>query len=108
VETCIESQQDGLLMKWNSSWIPGIAFWVLFLGSLALAKRYPWLDTIWYFGWMLVLLVVCVYAVTQIFRRRKETDGYIGYRGLPRWVVTLFGDDVEPRKPTAKSEHPHA
>ena len=59
METCIESQQDGLLMKWNSSWIPGIAFWVLFLGSLALAKRYPWLDTIWYFGWMLVLLVVC-------------------------------------------------
>ena len=35
-------------MKWNRSWIPGIVFWVLFLGSLALAERYPWLDTIWY------------------------------------------------------------
>ena len=31
---------------------------------------------------MLVLLVVGVYAVTQIFRQRKQTDGYIGYRGV--------------------------
>ena len=57
---------------------------------------------------MLFLLVVGVYAVTETFRKRKETDGYIGYRGVPRWVVTFFGDDVEPRKPTAKSEDPHA
>jgi hypothetical protein len=71
-----------------------------------LAERYPWLDTIWYAAWMLFLLVVGVYAVTQIFRMRKDTDGYVGYRGVPRWAVRLFGDDVEPRKPTAKSEVP--
>ena len=95
-------------MKWSRSWIPGIVFWVLFLGSLALAERYPWLDTIWYAAWMLFLLVVGAHAVTQIFRMRKDTDGYVGYRGVPRWAVRLFGDDVEPRKPTAKSEDPHA
>ena len=95
-------------MRWNRSWIPGIVFWVLFLGSLALGKRYPWLDTIWYAAWMLFLLVVGVYAVTETFRKRKETDGYIGYRGVPRWVVTFFGDDVEPRKLNCESEDPHA
>jgi len=75
--------------------MPGIVFWALFLVSLGLGKRYPWLDTIWYAAWMLFLFVVAVYAVVQIFRHHHETGGYIGYRGVPRWVVILFGDDVE-------------
>lgn len=58
-------------MKWNRSWIPGIVFWVLFLGSLALAERHPWLDTIWYAAWMLFLLVVGAYAVTRSFACAK-------------------------------------
>jgi hypothetical protein len=80
--------------RWRS-WIPGIVFWTLFLVSLGLGKRYMWLDTVWYAAWMLFLFVVAVYAVVQIFRHRHETGGYAGYRGVPRWVVTLFGDDVE-------------
>jgi hypothetical protein len=84
--------------KWNRSWIPGIVFWVLWLGSLALGERYPWLDNVWYWAWMLFLLVVSVYGVTQIFRNRNETGGVVGYRGVPRWVVTLFGDEVDPPK----------
>ena len=89
--------------KWNRSWIPGIVFWVLFLGSLALGKRYPWLDAVWYWAWMLFLLVVGVYAMTRIFGNRHETGGVVGYRGVPRWVVTLFGDEVDPpRQPPEK------
>ena len=34
--------------------------------------------------------------VVQIFRNQNETAGYVGYRGVPRWVVTLFGDEVDP------------
>jgi hypothetical protein len=89
--------------KWHRSWIPGIVFWVLFLGSLALGKRYPWLDAVWYWAWMFFLLVVGLYAVTQIFRNRHETGGFVGYRGVPRWVVTLFGGEVDPSaKPPKK------
>jgi hypothetical protein len=77
------------------SWIPGIVFWTLFLVSLGLGKRHPWLDTIWYVAWMLFLIVVAVCAAAQIFRHRHETGGVVGYRGVPRWVVTLFGGDVD-------------
>jgi hypothetical protein len=89
--------------KWNRSWIPGIVFWVLFLGSLAFGKRYPWLDAVWYWAWMLFLLVVAVYSVKQIFSNRHETGGVVGYRSVPRWVVTLFGGEVDaPRQPPKK------
>jgi hypothetical protein len=85
--------------KWHRSWIPGIVFWVLLLGSPGFADRYPWLDTVWYFAWMVFLLAVGVYAIVSIFRHRHDTGGVVGYLGVPRWVVTLFGDEVEPRKP---------
>jgi hypothetical protein len=78
------------------SWIPGIVVWVWLLGSIALAKRYPWLDSVWNIAWMLFLLVVAACATVQVFRRRHETGGYVGYRGVPRWVVTLVGGDSEP------------
>jgi len=86
--------------KWNRTWIPGIVFWALLLISLALGQRCPWLDQVWYGAWMLFLLVVSIYAVTQIFRQRDQSDGYVGYRGVPRWVVTLFGDEVDPPRKT--------
>ena len=80
--------------RWRA-WIPTIAFWFLFLGSLALGKRYPWLDTVWYAAWMLFLLVVAVAAAIDIFRHRHAPGGYVGYRGVPRWAVRFFdsGDD---------------
>jgi hypothetical protein len=54
---------------------------------------------------MLFLLVVAIYSVIQIFRKRPESGGFVGYRGVPRWVVTLFGDEADPpRKPTNTSE----
>ena len=84
------------------SWIPGIVFWTLFLGSLALDRRYRWVDAIWNAVWLLFLLVLAVCATVQIFRNRNESGGYIGYRGVPRWAVTLFGGDAEQRKPSGR------
>jgi hypothetical protein len=89
------------------SWIPGIVVWVWFLGSIGLAKRYPWLDSVWNVAWMLFLLVVAVCSAVQVFRHRHEAGAYVGYRGVPRWVVTLFGGDAEPpskRGPTHKED----
>jgi len=78
------------------SWIPGVVFWILFVGSLAFSKRYPWLDAAWIAAWMLFLVIVGVYATLQIFRKRHESGGVVGYRGVPRWVVTLFSGEVDP------------
>ena len=46
-------------------------------------------------AWTLFLLVVAVCATVQTFRHRHETGGLVGYRGVPRRVVTLFGGEVE-------------
>jgi hypothetical protein len=98
--------------KWRR-WVPAIVFWTLFLASLGLGKRYPWLhtrliqsDTVWYATWMLFLVVLAVCAIVQVFRHADQTGGFVGYRGVPRWVVTLLGDDVEPPGKTAIASKP--
>jgi hypothetical protein len=73
------------------SWIPGVVVWTWLLVSLGLAKRHPWVDTIWNIAWMLFLIVVAISSVIYTFRHRHETGGVVGCRGVPRWVVTLFG-----------------
>ena|SRR5713226_9626561 len=78
--------------RWRS-WIPAIVFWTLFVVSIGLGERYPWLDTVWYAAWMLFLVVVAVYAVVHIIRHRHDSGGYVGYRGAPGWVGKFFGDD---------------
>ncbi len=84
------------------SWIPGIVFWALFLGSLVLDRRYRWVDALWNAVWLLFLLVLAMCATVQIFRDRNESGGYIGYTGVPGWAVTLFGGEVEQRKPSPR------
>jgi|SRR5271168_5480886 len=94
--------------RWRS-WIPGIVVWTWLLASLGLGKRYPWLDTVWYAAWMLFLVVLSVFSVVHIFRHRHETGGLVGYRGVPRWAVTMFGGEVgQPSKPGTghKAERP--
>ena len=88
--------------KWRS-WIPAVVFWTLFLVSLGLGERYPWLDTVWYAAWMVFLIIVAVYSVMEMFRHHHEAGGYVGYRGVPRWVATMFGDDVEQRRKSSSA-----
>jgi hypothetical protein len=84
--------------KWDRSWIPGILVWSFLLGSLALNDRYPWIDGLWYGAWTLLLIVVSVHAVIHIFRHRGDTEGVVGYRYSPPWLVKLFGGEVGSRK----------
>lgn len=92
--------------KWSRRWIPGIVFWVLFLGSLALDDRHPWVHTVWVVAWLLFFFVMAVFAGIQIFRHRHDTGGVVGYRGgVPSWAVTLFGGGPEPEdQPVQVSE----
>jgi hypothetical protein len=77
------------------SWIPGIVFWVFFLVCIGLYRRYPWLDFAWNAAWMLLLTVIASSSVIATFRNRDAAGGYVGYRGVPRWVVRLFGGDCD-------------
>jgi hypothetical protein len=89
---------------WNRRWIPGIVFWVLFLGSLALDEDHPWVDTVWVAAWLLFLIVAAVIVLVQPFRHRGDSGGVISYRGTSGWVASLFGDGPEPAdKPVKKS-----
>jgi hypothetical protein len=82
------------------SWTPVIVFWTLFLGSIALGRRHRWVDAVWNATWLVFLLVVALCATVEIFRNRHGAGGYIGYRGVPRWVVALFGGEAERREPS--------
>ena len=82
------------MRKKYRSWIPGIVFWVLFLVSIGLARRYRWLDPIWNVAWIAFLIVIATWSVVETFRKRGKAGGYVGYRGIPRWVVRLFGGEA--------------
>jgi hypothetical protein len=77
-------------------WIPAIVFWALFIVSLGLYDRYPWLDTVWYAAGMLFLLLVASYSVVRIFRHRHETTT-ISYQGIPRRLERFFLDEDDDR-----------
>jgi hypothetical protein len=76
-------------------WLPAIVFWGLVGISLAFYKRYPWVDTLWYSGAMLFLLMVAGYSIIQIVRHRHETTT-ISYQGLPRWLRKFMLDEQDP------------
>jgi hypothetical protein len=89
--------------KWSRKWLLAIIVWVWLIGGIALGEHYRWSDAVWFVAWRLFLLVLGVWFVVDLFRNRHKTGGYVGYRGVPRWVVTPFGDEVEPqRKPADK------
>jgi hypothetical protein len=60
------------------------------LVSIGLYRRYPLVDTIWNVAWLLLLIAAAGSSVVNIFRDRGQAAGYVGYRGVPRWVIRLF------------------
>jgi hypothetical protein len=88
---------------WNArqiSTVVAVVFWIWFLGSLAVVKSHPWVDTLWNAVWMLLLLIASIWVLIQRFRGIRGASGYVGYRGVPRWTATLFTDGVEPKLPS--------
>ena len=92
--------------RWRG-WIPTIIFWGLFLASLALGKRYRWLDTVWYGAGLLLLLALSVYSVVHVVRHRHITDG-ISYKGIPRWLERFAeGEDSNQTDSASKIDPRH-
>jgi hypothetical protein len=83
-------------------WIAIIAFWILFVASVGLVRRYPWGDTAWSALWALLIIVAVVYSVGEMFRRGRRTGEYIYSRGVPRWLWWIVYDDESYDKLVAK------
>ena len=75
-------------------WIPVIIFWALFLASIALYGRFPWLDITWYVALLVILIAFSIYSALRIIRDR--TDKPAG--SYPRWFKRFAMD--EPDEPT--------
>ena len=93
----LDTKQAGKAI-WNArriSTLVAVVFWIWFLGSLALVKSLPWLDTVWNAVWMLLLVLASIWVSIQRFRGIRRASGYVGYRGVPRWMARLFTDGVE-------------
>ena len=76
------------------SWFPTIIFWVLFAGSIGLGRRYPWLDTAWYFVLLFLLLGLSALSIVYTLRHWRDT-GNVSYRGIPRWIMRFFLDSED-------------
>jgi hypothetical protein len=84
----------------------GIAFWLLFLTSIALGcfTRYQWLDLGWYLAVHAFAAIASVFFVLEFFRNCSTTGDC-----RPRWLMWVVLDDqqyeryLQRRRPTVKS-----
>lgn len=77
------------------SWVFAVIFWLLFLVSLGLNERYPWVHTAWVYAALLFAIVASVFSVTEMFCHNDGSGEYVYYRGVPRWMRWFVLDDEE-------------
>jgi hypothetical protein len=80
------------------SWIFGILYWFLFLLSIGLSGRYPWLDATWFIGIVLFVAVASVLMIVEVFRNRDGSGEYLNYKGVPPFMRSFFMDDEDLEK----------
>lgn len=73
-------------------WLVCAAFWLLFLVSNALSRRYPWLDTVWVCA---ISLAVVATAVNFVLHWLSGNATEMTYRGYPRWFMSFAHDEPE-------------
>lgn len=76
-------------------WIFIIVFWVIFLASIGLVRRYEWIDLAWNGLWLLLVIVGGFYSVREMFRRGDRTGQDVYTRGVPRCLWWIVMDDEE-------------
>ena len=82
--------------------IASIVFWVLFIGSFGLYKRYPLVDTVWVFVGRLCILALAVFTLVKAYLDHGKTRAF-SYQGYPRWLERFLMDEEDrPRKQNRK------
>ena len=84
------------------SWIFGILYWFLFLISIGLSGRYPWLDAPWFIGIVVFIAVASVLMIVDIYRNRDGSGEYLNYKGVPRFMRPFLMDDEQSAKDLEK------
>jgi hypothetical protein len=78
-------------------WIVAIAFWVWFVASIFLQRYYPWVDAVFLYFWLFIVVVAGFYSVREMFRRAERTGEYVYFRGVPRCLRWIFESDEPPQ-----------
>jgi hypothetical protein len=86
------------------SWIFAIVFWLLFLVSIGLNERYPWVHAVWVYAALSFAIVASIFSVNEMFRRSNSSGEYVYYRGVPRWMRWFVLDDEEYAKDKEKQK----
>jgi hypothetical protein len=73
----------------------GIAFWLLFLTSIALGclTRYQWLDLAWFLAVQAFAVIASIFFVLEFFRNRSTSGDH-----RPRWLMWVVLDDQQYEK----------
>jgi hypothetical protein len=74
-----------------------LAFWAWFLASVAFYRSHPWVDAVFLYIWLVIMVIAGVYSVREMFRRSERTGDYVFYRGVPRFLRWIFESDESPR-----------
>ena len=75
------------------SWGFTIFFWVFFIGSIALYRRYPFLDKIWLIACFGVLAIFSTLHLIRVSRQMGQDQSNVSYRGVPAWFREMLGTD---------------
>jgi steroid 5-alpha reductase family enzyme len=81
-------------------WISALVFWILWLLSIFLQPRYPWIDAIWQVLFLLIAIATTVYFVADTILHRGELRSV---RGYPRWFMRFAMDENEKPGENGKS-----
>lgn len=71
------------------SWIFAIVFWLLFLVSIGLNERYPWVPAVWVYAALSFAIVTSIFSVNEMFRRSNGSGIREGQRETEKLRGTL-------------------
>lgn len=78
--------------------IAALVFWIIFIGSFGLYRRFPLVDTVWVVVGRLSILALAIFALIKACRDHEKA-GRLTYQGLPRWLERFLMDEEESRPP---------
>jgi len=75
----------------NSRWIAALLFWGMWLLSIALNSRYPWIDGVWLSLFLILAIAATVYFIADTILHPGKLRSVGGY---PRWFIRFaMGED---------------
>src|ERR1019366_5667555 len=81
------------LVTMKLRWIAVLAFWLFAALSLAMYRRYPWIDAMWLGAFLFPAIATSVYFVVDVVLHPRDPQSVNGY---PRWFLRFAFDEKKP------------